>query len=136
MKKYLFLDIDGVLNEPGTTGFERNRCNLINYIRLQTGCDIVITSDRRLTKDGIRQIEKIAAQFEWGEIEYTKPVSKFLLSDFKRLVEIGLFLDFNECDNYVVVDDMKLSLKSNYVKINPDFSLTKEDANKVIELLK
>lgn len=135
MKKYLFLDIDGVLNEPGTTGFERERCKLINYIRLQTGCNIVITSDRRLTKDGIKQIEKIAEQFEWGDLEYTKPIGRFALSDFKRQKEIELFLWFNEFDNYVVVDDMLLALKSNYVKINPEFSLTKEDADKIIKML-
>lgn len=136
MKKYLFLDIDGVLNEPGTTGFERNRCRLINYIISQTGCYIVITSDRRLTNGGFRQIEKIAEQFAWGEIFYTKPISKFLLSDLKRLKEIELFLEFNKCENYVIVDDMKLALNSNYVKIDPAFSLTEEDVNKVIELLK
>ncbi len=134
--KFLFLDIDGVLNEPGTTGFERNRCRLINYIISQTGCYIVITSDRRLTNDGFRQIEKIAEQFAWGKIFYTKSISKFLLSDLKRLKEIELFLEFNKCENYVIVDDMKLALNSNYVKIDPAFSLTKEDVNKVIELLK
>lgn len=134
--KFLFLDIDGVLNEPGTTGFERNRCRLINYIISQTGCYIVITSDRRLTNDGVRQIEKIAEQFAWGKIFYTKSISKFLLSDLKRLKEIELFLEFNKCENYVIVDDMKLALNSNYVKIDPAFSLTKEDVNKVIELLK
>lgn len=134
--KFLFLDIDGVLNEPGTTGFERNRCRLINYIISQTGCYVVITSDRRLTNDGFKQIEKIAEQFAWGELFYTKSISKFILSDLKRLKEIELFLEFNKCENYVVVDDMKLALNSNYVKIDPAFSLTKEDVNKVIELLK
>ena len=133
--KFLFLDIDGVLNEPGTTGFERNRCRLINYIISQTGCYIVITSDRRLTNDGFRQIEKIAEQFAWGKIFYTKSISKFLLSDLKRLKEIELFLEFNKCENYVIVDDMKLALNSNYVKIDPEFSLTKEDADKIIKML-
>jgi len=88
-----------------------------------------------LTNDGFRQIEKIAEQFAWGKIFYTKSISKFLLSDLKRLKEIELFLEFNKCENYVVVDDMLLALKSNYVKINPEFSLTKEDADKIIKML-
>ena len=135
--KILFLDIDGVLNAPGERGFEKTRCELIRYIREKTKCNIVITSERRLTKEGREKIERIGSQFNWGELDYTIHGPIVQSSEPRRASEIYMYLFNKTPKKYVVLDDYSLNIPyNNFIKVDPEICLTKELADIAIQILK
>lgn len=157
MSRYLFLDIDGVLNNTKWYSSSRNPGNLngqeddidpLNMSLLQviiknTDCKIVISSDwrydfenccKRLYNAGLLEGTIIGKtpEFIWKErLDDTAP---------SRGSEIQEWIDKNlkEHDTYCIVDDRTDMLdfqKSHFVHINPYFGLQPNDCLKICRIL-
>ena len=138
-KKYIFLDIDGVLNAPGDKiiheMFEENKLKLLIDFIVLNDCKIVLTSSRRTIESDVKIIKKV---FE----SYTELM---LVSDRKmfkyRGQEIEYFIKQNSINNYVIFDDNDngisdiFELKSHFVLVNYLTGLTEKDIEKAQEIL-
>jgi len=162
--KVIFLDIDGVLNSVdymnalhyrfrsevakgeasfpvpmGETSDEfgqyfDDRCIIhLEAILNYTGAKLVISSTWR--KNGLKWMRSL---WEYrcleGDIIDVTPVV-----NLDRGEEIQLWLDENQVDNYVVIDDETFDIAqyhpNNFVKTNGRFGLTLVDAKKAVEIL-
>ena len=143
MDKVLFLDIDGVLN---SAYFFKNRQNKesdldINAVKIleniveKTNCAVVLSSSWRMF--GLEYVNeeflKIKSRLEIDYYTTTKHMDRGL--------QIKQFIEENNIDNYVVVDDeicdIKQHLDSSRV-VKTEFrgdGLNHEIADKIIELL-
>jgi len=128
MKKYLFLDVDGVLNHeqwyekihnhpelsPGPFPFEcfdPDCVKRVNEILKQTDTELVISSswrtDRALSETFtlVGLPEKYLKTPSWKNIDVYEEYEC-------RGEEIQAFLDKHPCDNYVILDDVNDMLDS------------------------
>lgn len=65
MSKILFLDVDGVINSRDSTIFKGSlwpldpyKAFLVGKIKLETNCDVVLSSSWRHHPDGVREVER------------------------------------------------------------------------------
>ena len=143
--KALFLDIDGVLrtdSENAQHEFNGRCVEALNKILKETGCEIVLTSDRRLYMTN----SEIDFIFKDNDIIKTPLFKtgyfKATIQDLeeKRGDEINEFLDQNkeEITKWCAVDDMDLSpFVKNFVKTKFNVGLQEpEVVNKIINFLK
>lgn len=153
--KVIFLDIDGVLNSRHTPlkkcfkGFEEDertdpRCvQLLNTVVERTQAKIVISSAWRIQHSA----EELQAYFKHcgftGEIIGVTPVLLNVDLDpedpdeWERGDEIQEWLDNNEVENFIILDDDSDMgyLKLHLVKTSFEVGLTAEDAAVVIKEL-
>lgn len=156
MSKYLFLDIDGVLNvipqgrdEFGSKFHQHFEYNLAWIIR-ETGCKIVISSSWR--HSGLNEMQRMWEQRSLpGEVVDITPNLTYgsgKITSMPRGMEIKAWLDENYHDAYAILDDDNDMLEeqlSHFVCtsgnnhhadcIDAGYGLTKECAQKVIEIL-
>lgn len=143
--KVIFLDIDGVLtSEPYTRQciFEYKRENLygldwfdpkctkaLRQIIDSTGAVIVISSSwRDLGREKLLHLwEELKLP---GELYGTTP--EWVLTKREAIEQ---WLQDNEWDKYVIVDDADLKMDNSF-KTNPASGLSEDDANKIIDMLK
>lgn len=160
--KVIFLDIDGVLNSADTVsdwekktgtsgygGFFEETDEITNgdvkwgeglvrnlkYIVKKTGADIVISSTWR-HYFSVDKFKEMFAIYDWHNapvIDRTPYGGKI------RGLEVNTWLNKHaQYTNYVILDDsddFMVSQIKNFVQTNPEVGLTKEDANKAIEIL-
>lgn len=152
-QKYIFLDIDGVLNSDKWYVSENNPGNLngkegdldpecvnrLNNICKETGAKIVLSSDWRISWPYcIDRLEN--GGINKGLIVDKTPEHMWLpyFSDKSRGSEISSWLSTHECERYVILDDRKDFTEEqwpNFVHIDSMHGLTDEDANLVINIL-
>ena len=165
MNKYLFLDIDGVLNHEK---FYQNRFNLlkqhkeipsyplcefdqVNRILDETNANLVISSSWRFDKDLKNILKKVGLRFDNFEItpylcgqirglEIKKYIDDLLLSDeYKDKTTFNERMHPEKVIRYCILDDdsdMLYDQRNNFVQTNACGSgLTKRLANKVIKIL-
>ena len=151
MKKYLFLDVDGVLNTQtswhlaGDSFFESCLANL-RLIKESTGCDIVLSSAWRRFKDKepedrdyallVRALTDIDCMF----IDTTPVIEKLSSpSIFNREKEIEQWLEqkAEKPYNYAIVDDMDIfpNHSKNFVLTEVHEGLTIHKASIIISIL-
>ena len=104
--KYIFLDIDGVLNAPGDKDLiegiiEPNKYNLLKSLISKTKSKVVIISSRRLYKED-RDLLLKALDDIYVDLMF---ISYKLTSKYRK-DEINQFLIKNPCLNYVILDDI------------------------------
>ncbi|MGI6341858.1 MAG: HAD domain-containing protein [Bacteroidales bacterium] len=163
-KKVIFLDFDGVLNsgdnshvlnrlafdnpeimEPSIEGFEFDeRCvRWLKYIINRTDAKIVISSSWRLDYK-LEKLQTIWKEFNLpGEVIGYTPSNTVsfleeqdLTSDFERGKEILSWLTENKVDSYCIIDDDFDVLPDQvFVQTDPEFGLTYETAELVVEYL-
>ena len=147
MKKYILLDIDGVLTSDAFTRqciFEYRRENLfgvdwfdpacieaLRCIIEQTDATIVISSSWRDLGE-----YKLKELWEYnqmpGQLDETSPTTpEYILT---KEDAIGQWLSIHKEDKFVILDDSELGFP-NLVKTNPTVGLTKKDARKAIKIL-
>ncbi len=164
MNKYIFLDFDGVLNTENNSKALREQgyplcdkygpcfsstavANLAVIIE-HTKAEIVISSTWKM--DGLDIMKKMWIErnlpgkvidvtpsdiFEAAEIDFSNP------DDFVgrgREIQQWIHQNGSTKDRYVILDDlddMLQSQKSLFIEIDPRIGITKEDAQKAIEIL-
>lgn len=134
-KKILFLDIDGVVNcektfqrHRGVIGIDPYMAFLVGKIKLDTGCDVVLSSSWRHGEEGVKEVERQVCDL----LDRT-PNS----DDGFRGGEVKAWLTGHpEVTNYAILDD-----DSDFFPEQPLFKtswkegLTKEIAEEVIKHL-
>lgn len=139
--KYIFLDIDGVLNAPGEKNLidgiiELGKFNLLKDIMSKTNAKVVIISSRRYYEEDRNQLLKVLDDiyFDLSFISY-KPNFKY------RKDEILAYLKNHPCESYIILDDIDSNytkdeeVKKHFIYINGFIGLTEEDSKKAISLL-
>ena len=144
--KYIFLDVDGVLNsyrpyDEKDDGVDLDKVQLVKKIVDATGADIILSSawkaiwspksrnkaartlNRKMTAVGL-------------EIKGKTPGKPTI----QKMKEIFAFLEKNPCDAYVILDDevldfIKEGQNDNLVLTNWKVGLTEKNANRAIAIL-
>lgn len=139
--KYIFLDIDGVLNAPGDKNLiegiiEPNKYNLLKSLISKTKSKVVIISSRRLYKED-RDLVLKALDDIYDDISF---ISNKLTSKYRK-DEINDFLSNNPCLNYVILDDVDCNysedslMVKHYVPVDEILGFTVEDYMKALKIL-
>lgn len=149
--KVIFLDVDGVLNS--TSYFEKvgygSDCNFdplcmenLKYLVESTDAYIVVSSDWKRSEQKLNllleELEKYGLKDRY--IGCTPVVEDYNNGAIRsnRGSEIALYLSNHKCDIFVILDDLDWDLNiflNNLVLTHIKDGLTKEDADKAIELL-
>lgn len=130
--KILFLDIDGVVNCETTTqrhrgfiGIDPYMAFLIGKIQLDTGCEIVLSSAWRGSKESEEEIERCVVKL-YDRTKHLSPV---------RGDEIKEWLDrHSEVTRYAIVDDSDDMLEEqipNFFHTSWQTGITKEIAEAI-----
>ena len=145
MKKVIFLDIDGVLNNNETFQQAPEKyaagialelalinlelCYKVSLIVKETGAKIVLSSTWRIKPD----IEQILATFGLTVSGKTPCRLAYCI----RGHEIGLWLQKNKVDTFVILDDESDmgNYMSHLVQTNEVMGITDKDVEKAIEIL-
>ena len=159
MKKYLFLDFDGVCNrvgdgsymsyaETGRYGLSTYCCTQIRRICEETGAKIIISSNwRKFDDDGywiyngvkfnnpIRQIDGILGEFIVGILPKIRHANKYvaLIEWFKKNN-----IEFNDIKWAVLDDDIREELfrcGRHYFQTDPNIGVDEAYADKIINYL-
>lgn len=139
--KYIFLDIDGVLNAPGDKNLiegiiEPNKYNLLKSLISKTKSKVVIISSRRLYKED-RDLLLKALDDIYDDISF---ISNKLTSKYRK-DEINDFLSNNPCLNYVILDDVDCNysedslMVKHYVPVDGILGFAVEDYMKALKIL-
>lgn len=161
-RKIVFMDVDGVLNYTKWYVDDRNPGNLygqegdidpycvnrIVNICKQTGAEIVLSSDWRISKSSIPRLER--AGFPEGLIcdqtpeliweclnYYDSEVDSY---DHSRGKEIDLWLkEHDDIYDYVIIDDREdfteTQKRFHFIHVDPYVGFTDENMHKAIEIL-
>lgn len=139
--KYIFLDIDGVLNAPGDENLiegviEPNKYSLLKDIINKTNSKVVIISSRRLYAEDRNVLLKAL-----DDIYYSVSFISYKLLSRYRKDEIDIFLKNNPCESYVILDDIDCDysldneINKHYIYIDGITGLTAANAKYAIEIL-
>ena len=138
MTKILFLDVDGVANSRDTFTKDPNdyfpldkyMCFLIGKIKLDTGCEVVLSSSWRLHPDSLEVVEKKIVPI----FDITPDLDEGIRGD-----EIQEWLDEHpEVEKYAILDDdgdMLDEQMDNFFETDFETGLTKEIADAVTKHL-
>ncbi len=150
--KILFLDIDGVLATDecfnhkhfmtSIDGVEmpycwnEKCCVQLQNIIISTKCKIVLSSDW----GKLYSLDDIKTMFEYYYIDYNSLIGftdrvNITMSGYNRNAEVKKWVHQHRISKWCVVDDILLNL-DNFIHIqDTSLGLTKEKANKIIEIL-
>lgn len=150
MKKLIFLDIDGVLNNPQYLRINQgyispSKIKLLNELE---GCEIVISSswgyDNGRTEKSLREVGLRLPIIGYTEKFYSdwmcrgNEIEKWIHDNFLYGMgtKYGKYPD--ERYEYVIFDDdtdFLLGQKDNFIKTDPEEGLTQEDINRAKKIL-
>lgn len=150
--KFIFLDVDGVLNCRTTTdifkdsdgrrwdGIDIDKMELLKEILDETGANIIVSSTWRLHPEFLEYLEKKLGIYNRRIKGYTPTAYRRLGSYSERWDEIKKWFEENEKpENYIILDDIDYKMKEyfgdHYFQTNVDIGLTREIADKCIEYL-
>ncbi len=132
--RVIFTDIDGVLNPIGTRGWNKSSIILYNNLCLEYDLKAVISSTWR-EHHTIEELQKrFSDQGITVEIYDYTPV--ILGAD--RGQEIKKWLETNQVDNWVIIDDVTRNIEphaGNVIKIRSWLGLTIEDCLEIKKIL-
>lgn len=133
MINIIFTDIDGVLNPHWKTKWSKSAVALYNKVCKEYDLKPVITSTWR-TNPSI-DLDKVFIEqgIEVKIYGYTPQ-----LEQKERGIEIKEWLDNNQCDNYVVIDDSVggiVPYVNNVVKCRSWLGFTIEEYNEIVKIL-
>ena len=136
---YLFLDIDGVLNQLQPWHIDTSCVECLKILVNKLSTKIVLTSSWRLGfTHNINycspQIQKLIKVFNDFSIEiYSKTPS---VNENNRSLEIYNFLESHKNDDYLILDDDKtlFSNSENLYIVNYRTGLIKKDVKKILKL--
>ncbi len=139
--KYIFLDIDGVLNAPGDTDLiegviSKEKYALLKQIMFNTKARVIIISSRKKYEDERNTLLRILDDIYY-DLSFISYVDNFRY----RKDEIKCFLSQNRCDSFVILDDIDSNytiddkISNNFILINGILGLTLEDVRKAIKIL-
>lgn len=144
--KYIFLDVDGVLNNArtqarspeGYVGISSGLVKRLSKIVEATDAQIVLTSTWK-TCDGkdYNYLKRKLMQYHLYLVGKTKEPNDSL---WHRGKGIKAYLEEHECDEYVILDDECFDFReeeilNHAVITNANKGLTKEDVDKAINVL-
>lgn len=145
--KYIFLDIDGVLNNENTVarspdgfvGISSSLGKRLRRIIKLTDASVVLTSS---WKDCSSE-QDTAYLFQKLKIYLAKPIAKTIDPHnraFLRGAGVHAFLENHRCDQFVILDDFTFDFKEeglfpHLVLTDPVKGLTEEDVIKAIDIL-
>lgn len=156
MKKYIFLDIDGVLN------LERNRVRMqktygagrndyfmndiydqesmlnLKIILERTDAYIILTSNRCMEESCVKKFNANLVLYEIDNYYIGK--TDYLYEDHIKCPAIKKYIEDHNVESYVILDDFEpnienTELNKNFIPINHLFGITKEDAVNIINKL-
>lgn len=134
--KVLFLDIDGVLNTPKSTGrfgidfVDNTATALVARIVKETDCKIVLSSTWRIDEQD-RKLATRELNYHGLEIYDYTPILK------TRNEEIQTWINQNKISKYAILDDMtEAEIAGHFFKTNENVGLTVTIAEKIIAHLK
>lgn len=151
---YLFLDVDGVLNNHAfykgaeSTTLDRNSIERLNRVILETDCKIVISSSWRymmLTDKPAMTLAGFEYMLRTHWLAVPHRIVGLTCSDeitWRRDEQILLWLkEHPEVKNWAVLDDdpMNMQFGTNQwrlVRTDGDHGLSETDVNRLIEILK
>ena len=154
--KYIFLDIDGVLNTPKSKtrcglyiGIDYAKVLLLKHIIDKTGAQIVLNSTWKeyWEKDAAKKYrqDKLANYLDEklqraGLCAIDKTPVKTDGQYLSRGEGILVFLNTHQWDSFVILDDLQFDydgcgLTDNFIKTNENTGLTAAFAEKAIEIL-
>lgn len=137
--KIIALDFDGVINSKETMlqGIDMDplKVALVERICKETGAKIVISSAWRICNN-IEQLEDwlCVAGLSRGRVIGATPITRY----GPRGKEIQQFLDDNDVDKYLILDDDSDMLKHQlpfFIHTNFDFGLQPEHVDEAIRIL-
>ena len=138
--KYIFLDIDGVLNACGDKEIvfnmmEVNKLELFVNFALEMDANVVITSSRRIYTDEVKMIKLAFSKINNVSVLSEKRIHKH------RGNEIEWYITENKINNFVIFDDNDDMISANpllenhFILVDYLVGLNKEDINKAKEIL-
>lgn len=147
--KILFLDIDGVCNSEESFRKDPNHhfpidsymAFLVGKIKLDTGCEVVLSSSWRHHNESVDQIrQRIVPLYDLTGSKGIDPTRPPGIENCLRGREIQAWLDNHKykVERYAILDDendMLPEQQTNFFKTSWKTGLTKEIADKVIEHL-
>lgn len=146
MTKYIFLDVDGVLNNKftnavapsGCTGIIDKNVKMISEIVKATGAEVILSSDWRLMENDDPDFKYLRNKLWYkGGIKLSGITPDIGWED--RGEEIALYLKFYPADAWVVIDDIEFPdfeiLKGHVVLTDPYEGITEDDVTRAIEVL-
>ena len=139
--KYIFLDIDGVLNSSTNKNMiegivDSDKLELLKKLINKTNSKVIIISSRRLYKED-RDLVLKALDDIYDDISF---ISYKLTSKYRK-DEINDFLLEHPCLNYVILDDVDSNysqdslMVKHYVPIDGILGFTEEDYVKALKIL-
>ncbi len=122
----IFTDIDGVLNPHWRKKWDKTAIKLYNQLCKEFNLKPVVTSTWRINHT-IEELQEIFTKqgIEVEIFDYTPD-----LDMVDRGLEIKTWLDNNQCDNYVVIDDRTTDIEpyvNNVVKCRSWLGFSQED---------
>ena len=144
MRKALFLDIDGVLNNRetilrtgGTREWDQRCVDALNRITSLTGAEIVVSSTWRWGRSPCELRGILQDQGVNGTMRGVTPK----INDDERWIEIQAWIDDSAkfgkpVDKFVVLDDSDMGpMNDKTVRTDAAIGLTEADADKAIAML-
>lgn len=139
--KYVFIDIDGVLNSPGDKNLicdviDNYKLELLKKLISKTNSKVVIISSRRIYKDD-RDLLLRALDDIYDDLSFIS----YNMNYKYRKDEINLFLSNKSYDGYVILDDIDSNytkdskMINHFIHINGMIGFTINDYNKALEIL-
>lgn len=141
-KKYIFLDIDGVLASEESSNTDKSLwynefaypfdsvcVHYLNEILNKSDADIILTSDWRKVYD----LDELDLIFKFNKV-IKSPVS-VTKSVGDRNREIELYIQENSIDNFCILDDMELeTFSGKFVRCISKSGITEKEYLKVLEI--
>jgi hypothetical protein len=150
--KVIFLDVDGVLINDIFDGISIEAVDVLASVLQITDASIVVSSslksdigpDSNFIKDLFSASEESAKIIYKAIVGITPTFScsfdNIVVDDINyvgRSGEIMSWIENNECDNWVAIDDLSLNLPTNhFVKTNARIGLTSDVGEELIEKLR
>lgn len=139
--KYIFLDIDGVLNSSNSKNLidgviDENKYSMLKNIIDQTNARVIIISSRRLYLEDRNQLLNI-----FDDIYDKVSFLSFKLLNKYRKDEINIFLNNNTVRSFVILDDIDdnytkdENINKHFIHIDSVTGLNEKDVKKAIEIL-
>ena len=153
MKYFVFLDIDGVLNQPGITpaiegslvlGMDDDKINLLAQIINETKALIILVSSWKIAwfpepfkNKNLRNGNYMDQKFKEHNLFIYDKTDDYSFDRGRGILE---YLNKNHCDNYIVLDDDIFEdyddeILAHLIKTDTNVGLTKEHVQKSIALL-